>query len=229
MTVQAQGEQGRAGATTAAPDHCCGAGCTSAAFVAWLIGGPFLIAAAPDAWAKAALSRLRGRHARDVRDQCGLPPAALVGAGLAPHAPGRPQRHLHRHRRHVDGGGRPGPDRDGRRCSCSAWCGRGGSSGSACARSGSTRPSGWSPFPTSWWAGARSSWPPSWSAASAGSGFALMLLAGLAYTAAPWSTPASGRTPGPACSASTRCSTPAPWWAPALFAYLVAFIALPRY
>ena len=26
-----------------------------------------------------------------------------------------------------------------------------------------------------------------------------------------WSTPASGRTPGPGCSASTRCSTPARW------------------
>ena len=67
---------------------------------AWLIGGPFLIAAGPDAVATAPSSRLRGRHAGDVRHQRRLPPDALVGLGLAPHAPCGSQRDLHRHRGH---------------------------------------------------------------------------------------------------------------------------------
>ena len=69
------------------------------AFFAWLLGGPFLIAAAPDAVGDGRVVGLRGRHARDVRDERGVPPAPLVGGGLAAHAAGRSQRDLRRDRR----------------------------------------------------------------------------------------------------------------------------------
>ena len=48
--------QDRRGRTTWAPGHCCAGGCTSVPLVAWLIGGPFLIAAAPNGWSRFVLS-----------------------------------------------------------------------------------------------------------------------------------------------------------------------------
>ena len=60
-------------------------------------------------------------------------------------------------------------------------------------------------------------------------GFALCSWPGWSTRRAHWSTPASVRTRGHGSSASTRCSTPARWSGPAMFAYVVAFIALPRY
>lgn len=55
MTVLAQGEQGRAADNRGARPLLRG-WLHAGAFVAWLVGGPFLIAAAPDAWATTALS-----------------------------------------------------------------------------------------------------------------------------------------------------------------------------
>ena len=55
MTTLAQGEQGRAAHNRGERPLLRG-WLHAAAFVAWLVGGPFLIAAAPDAWATTALS-----------------------------------------------------------------------------------------------------------------------------------------------------------------------------
>ncbi len=63
-----------------------------------------------------------------------------------------------------------------------------------------------------------------------GPGFGLMLAAGAAYTAGALVYAAQAARPlARASSASTRCSTPARSWARGLFAYVIAFIALPRY
>ena len=55
MTVLAQGEQGKA-ADNRGQRPLLRGWLHAGAFFAWLLGGPFLIAAAPDAWATAALS-----------------------------------------------------------------------------------------------------------------------------------------------------------------------------
>ena len=91
----AQGEQGKA-ADNRGQRPLLRGWLHAGAFFAWLIGGPFLIAAAPDACGDGRVVGLRGRHAGHVRHQRRLPPPALVGAGLAPHAAGRSQRDLRR-------------------------------------------------------------------------------------------------------------------------------------
>ena len=113
VTVLAQGEQGQV-ADNRGQRPLLRGWLHVVAFVGWLIGGPFLIAAGPDTPADGAPLRLRRGHAGHVRHERGLPPDPLVGLRLAPHAAGRPQRDLRRHRRHGDRGGRSGADRMGR-------------------------------------------------------------------------------------------------------------------
>jgi hemolysin III len=55
MTVLAQGEQGRE-ADNRGPRPLLRGWLHAGAFVAWLVGGPFLVAAGPDAWATTVLS-----------------------------------------------------------------------------------------------------------------------------------------------------------------------------
>ncbi len=112
MTQMAQGEQGLS-ADSRGQRPLLRGWLHVVAFVGWLVGGPFLIAAGPDAAAKAALAVYVAGMLVLFGTSAAFHRAELVGAGLAPHAPGRPQRHLRRDRRYVDCGGRAGPARVG--------------------------------------------------------------------------------------------------------------------
>ena len=156
---------------------------------------------------------LRRRHAGHVRHQRRLSPAAWSAAGVAAHATGRPQRDLRRHRRDV---ARRWPGwlaRVGRGAASSAWSGPAPRAGIALRQVFLDAPQwvvaipyvvvGWCPIIVA----------PQLVRSLGWAGFALMLVAGLFYTAGAWSTPASDPTRGRGSSASTRCSTPARWWA----------------
>ena len=213
MTALAQGEQGRAADNRGGGRPVLRGWLHVVAFCGWLIGGPFLIAAGPDRRCQGGALRLRGGHARDVRHQRGLPPTALVGAGVAPHAAGRPQRDLRRDRGDVHGGGRSrahrvgpgdgarhglGRSRRGRRVAPGV-ARRAAAGGRHPLRGGGLVPDR-RRTPT----GAR----PRVGGLLAHDG------------GGPWPTrrgrsptPASGPTRGRGSSVSTRCSTCAPWWA----------------
>ena len=113
VTVMAQGEQGKSADNRGERPRLRG-WLHAAAFFAWLVGGPFLIAAGPGRRGHHGARDLRRRNAGHVRNQRGVPPAALVRGRVAAHATGRPRRDLRRYRRDVDGGGWVGADRVGR-------------------------------------------------------------------------------------------------------------------
>ena len=95
---------GRAGEVGRQPRRAarsCGAGCTSCAFCRLADRRALPHRRRPRRRRQGGALRLRRGHAGHVRHQRGLPPAALVGPGVAPHAAGRPQRDLRRHRRDV--------------------------------------------------------------------------------------------------------------------------------
>ena len=102
MTVLAQGEQGRS-ADNRGQRPLLRGWLHAGAFFAWLLGGPFLIAAGPDAAATAELAVYVAGMLVMFGTERGLPPAALVRPGLAAHAAGGSQRDLRRHRRDLYG------------------------------------------------------------------------------------------------------------------------------
>ena len=95
MTVLAQGEQGKSADNRGERPFLRG-WLHVAAFFAWLVGGPFLIAAGPDAWATAALSIYVAGMLAMFGTSAAFHRLRWSGAGVAPHAAGRPQRDLRR-------------------------------------------------------------------------------------------------------------------------------------
>ena len=199
-----------------------------AALVAWLVGGPFLIAAGPDAGSKAALTVYVLAMLAMFGVSAAVPSRPLERSGLAPHAAGGSQRHLHRHRRDVDGGGRPRPDGlvpgshaqpgvDGcgrRHCAAPGLA--------RCAAVGRRRPlrRGGMVLPDC---------GPTAVPRLGGVGFALMLLAGFFYTAGALIYARKRPDPWPNVFGFHEVFHACTVIGAGMFAYLIAFIALPRY
>ena len=206
MTAQAQGEQGR-WPTTAVASLLRGGSIWG--FFAWLMAGPFLIAAGPDA----------ARNGRARVYVAGM--LIMFGTSAAFHRFAGPRR--------------PGAGCDERTTARSSsgsrrptavvglalrgwaelliltlvWVGAGRAS--RCASSFWTHRNGSSPFPTWSWAGVRSSWRRSWCGAWAERVHADVGGRVVLHRGSGGLRRASGRTHGHGSSASTRSSTPAPW------------------
>ena len=106
MTALAQGEQGRA-ADNRGERPLLRGWLHAGAFFAWLIGGPFLIAAGPDAAATAELAIYVAGMLVMFGTSAAFHRLRWSATGLAPHAAGRSQRDLRGHCGDVHGGGRP--------------------------------------------------------------------------------------------------------------------------
>ena len=183
------------------------------AFVGWLIGGPVPHRGGPRRRGKAALSVYVLGMLAMFGTSAAFHRVRWSAAGVAPHAAGRPQRDLHRHRRHVHRGGRPGPHRLGPGAAPRPGLGRRGGGHHLAPGLARRAPVGGRP------ALRRGRLVPARGGAAARARPGLGRFRPHARwrarrtRRARWSTPASVPTPGRGCSASTRSSTPALWWA----------------
>ena len=199
-----------------------------AAFIGWLIGGPFLIAAGPRRGGHCLLTVYVASQLVMFGTSAAFHRIRWSALGLAPHAPGRSQRHLRGHRRYGHRGGRLVTGRMGRGAGAS-WPGSARVAGIALRQVWLDAPQwvvaipyvvvGWCPIVVA----------PQLVRALGGAGFVIVLLAGLVDTAGALVYALKRPDPWPRVFGFHEVFHTCTLVGAAMFAYVVAFIALPRY